>query len=274
MPSREPSTLLSERQRGGVAIAAAAGLAVVAMAGLLSRRRRERAVPDSLRPARQLDRAAATLAACVFADSAIEHYRGMFHNRAMYTPLVSAAAVLGASLHGAASQTGEAHAGRDTAMVLAGATGLVGTAFHVWNIGQREGGLSWQNLFYAAPLGAPAALTIAGALGFAAERLRGADPSDPPRLLGLPAGRALASFAASGIAGSASEAALFHFRGAFQNPAMFVPITVPPVAAALLAREALRPAGASPSPLARAALHATWIVGMRGSRSTPTASAE
>ncbi len=190
MPSREPSTLLSERQRGGVAIAAAAGLAVVAMAGLLSRRRRERAVParpraaepDSLRPARQLERAAATLAACVFADSAIEHYRGMFHNRAMYTPLVSAAAVLGASLHGAASRTGEDHAGRDTAMVLAGATGLVGTAFHAWNIGQRAGGLSWQNLFYAAPLGAPAALTIAGALGLAAERLRGADPSDPPRV--------------------------------------------------------------------------------------------
>ncbi len=149
-------------------------------------------------------------------------------------------------------------------MGIAGVAGLVGTGFHAWNVGQREGGLSWQNLFYAAPLGAPVALTIAGALGFAAERLRDADPATPPRLLGLPAGRALAGFAAFGIAGSATEAGLFHFRGAFQNPAMFVPITIPPIAAALLAREAFGPTWPTGRLLVRAALHATWVVGLAG----------
>jgi hypothetical protein len=51
----------------------------------------------------------------------------------------------------------------------------------------------------------------------------------------------LAGLAAGGLAGTAAEAALLHFRGAYQNPVMFVPVTAPPIAAALLARESLAP---------------------------------
>ena len=39
--------------------------------------------------ARRLNRAAGTIAASVLIDSAMEHYRGNFHNKAMWTPLVT-----------------------------------------------------------------------------------------------------------------------------------------------------------------------------------------
>jgi hypothetical protein len=41
--------------------------------------------------------------------------------------------------------------------------------------------------------------------------------------------------------GTSGEAALLHFRGAFQNPAMFAPVTLPPVAAGLLLNSAVAP---------------------------------
>ena len=42
-------------------------------------------------------------------------------------------------------------------------------------------------------------------------------------------------------AGHRGEAALLHFRGAFQNPAMFAPVTLPPLGAALLLDAAVAP---------------------------------
>jgi purine-cytosine permease-like protein len=47
--------------------------------------------------------------------------------------------------------------------------------------------------------------------------------------------RGIAAIVALGIAGTVGEAWLLHFRGAFQNPAMFLPVTIPPVAAVMLA---------------------------------------
>ncbi len=70
------------------------------------------------------------------------------------------------------------------------------------------------------------ALTLAGILGVAAERVRDADP-DAPELAGAPAGRTLAVATAGMLVGTTLEAGLLHFRGAFQNPAMFVPVTLP-----------------------------------------------
>jgi hypothetical protein len=142
----------------------------------------------AIRAARRLNRAAGTVALSVLADSAIEHYRGSFENRAMYTPLITASLSLLASTHGTRDQRGASRIERDAIYALSGLVGLVGLGFHAWNITKREGGLSWLNLFYAAPFGAPAALSLSGLLGFASERLRDAKPGEEPRLLGLPAG--------------------------------------------------------------------------------------
>jgi len=191
--------------------------------------------------ARQLNLGAALLAIAVLADSAVEHYRGSFHNRAMYAPLASAALALGGSLHGTLDRRAARHPGRDTAYALAAATGLAGLGFHAYNINKRPGGWSWLNLFYAAPIGAPFALTLSGFLGRGAEKARGLRKGRGNRTLGLPLPRLLAAVSAAGIAGTVAEAALLHFRGAYHDPAMALPVSVPPVAAALLGAAALAP---------------------------------
>ena len=189
--------------------------------------------------ARSLNRGAGLLAASVALDSALEHYRGDFQNRAMYTPLITSTLALLASGHGQQDRKATAHLARDTTYLIAGLTGLAGTGFHLYNVTKRPGGLGWSNLFYAAPLGAPSALVLSGLLGYYAERLRNASGDAVPRVLGLPAGKSVALMAAGGLLGTATEAGLLHFRGSFQNPAMYLPVTAPPLAAALLAASAL-----------------------------------
>ena len=60
--------------------------------------KRSRSAPEielapgaAVEAARGLNRAAGMLAASVLMDSAVEHYRGSFHNKAMYAPLASSA---------------------------------------------------------------------------------------------------------------------------------------------------------------------------------------
>ena len=183
------------------------------------------------------------LAASVLADSAVEHYRGSFHNKAMITPLVTASLSLAVSVHGNSDPRPEPHRVRDGVYVLAGLTGLVGTAFHVFNVSKKPGGFTWQNLFYAAPLGAPAALSLSGAMGFLSERVRDTTPGLSPSIFGLSAGRVVAAATSAGLLGTVAEAGLLHFRGAFNNPFMYVPVTLPPVTAALLGAAALGQTG-------------------------------
>ena len=194
------------------------------------------------RAARRLNRASGMLAASVLADSAVEHYRGGFENKAMFTPLVVSALALAASAHGTADRRTEAHEVRDGVYALTALAGVAGTAFHAYNVGKRPGRFSWQNLFYGAPLGAPAAIMLSGVLGVYSERLR-AHRGPTPRVFGLPAGRALAALTGLGLLGTSGEAGLLHFRGAYHNPAMFAPVTLPPAGALLLLNAALRRTG-------------------------------
>ena len=58
----------------------------------------------AVRAAKRMNRAAGMIATSVLADSAIEHYRGSFHNKAMVIPLVTAALSLAVSAHGSADR--------------------------------------------------------------------------------------------------------------------------------------------------------------------------
>ena len=198
-------------------------------------------VPAAVEAARRLNRAAGLLATSVLADSAVEHYRGSFKNPAMITPLVVGTLALAASGHGVRDRGPGAHAMRDSIYAVAALTGFVGSAIHLYNVGKRPGGFSWHNFFYGAPIGAPFALLLSGMLGFTAERVRDNEGGDTPTILGLPAGRAMAAVAAVGMLGTVGEAGLLHFRGAYHDPAMFLPVTVPPVAAGLLGNVAISP---------------------------------
>ncbi|UYH52010.1 hypothetical protein N5W20_03895 [Candidatus Kirkpatrickella diaphorinae] len=205
-------------------------------------------VPDpraAERAAHRLNVASATLAASVLMDSAVEHYRGSFKNPAMYTPLLTSAAALAVSLHGTADHRRAAHVVRDSVFIITGAVGVIGTLFHLRNVYKRTGRLSWQNLFYGAPLGAPFAIGLSGMLGHLSERVRATPLGHPPNVHGIPAGRVVSILTSGGLMGTTAEAWLLHFRGSYHNLAMYLPVTMPPVAAALLLKAASGPAGMS-----------------------------
>jgi hypothetical protein len=212
---------------------------------------------------RLLAGAAAVLAGAVLADSAIEHYRGSFRNPAMFAALGVSSLALLAGADAARRGPRLPVAVRRAAFGLAALTRIAGTGFHVYNLMQRPGGLAWRDFFYGAPIGAPAALTLSGLTGLAAEAVRAAPAGQRLEFAGLPAGRGLAALSALGLFGTVGEAALLHFRGSFQNPFMLLPVGLPPVAAGLMARIAIRPRAGGRA-LARRWLKLTALLGLVG----------
>jgi hypothetical protein len=234
------------------------GLAALATLGAVVATHRGSATKSSLQSdnTRAVDSAAALLALSALADSSVEHYRGSFHNRTMYAPLVVSALTLASSLRDAFGRGDDLRGSGVENLALA--TGIVGTGFHVYNIAKRPGGFSWLNLFYAAPLGAPAALSLAGLLRKVTRRVR-----DGRQIGGVRPSELLAGLVSAGLIGTSAEAGLLHFRGAYHNPAMVIPITAPPLAAALLAHAILTPK--QPHPLTRWSLRLLAGVGLLGS---------
>lgn len=220
---------------------------------------RAREPADTRSAARALHAGAAALSFSVVADSSLEHYRGGFYNPLMYVaPAVSSLTLLASA---SATRRPRSSGLRRAVFATAAATGAVGAGFHAYNVVKREGGVSWQNLFYGAPIGAPLGLTFAGLFGLAASSLT--RPGRRPRLFGVSAGRLLATGSALGLAGTSAEAGLLHFRGAFQDPFMYIPVTVPPLAALALAGAAAGPTPARRA-TARALLLGTGAAGIAG----------
>ena len=183
-----------------------------------------------------LDAAAGVLAFAVMSDSGLEHFRGSYKNRAMFVaPTISAATL--------AAACGLLGGGRVRRGVFAAAVaaGLIGTGFHVYNIAKREGGFRWLNLFYGAPLGAPGTIAMAGLYGLAAEPWEGSGLV-AQAIRRLRRGPLLAWSAVVGLIGTIAEVGLFHYRGNFQNPFMYAPVTLPPLATGALAAATLWPA--------------------------------
>lgn len=240
-------------------VAAGAGLLAFGLAGLLLRGRRS-PPPHKADPfencTRDMNRAAAMLAASVVADSAMEHFRGNYNNRAMYVAPAAAALTMATALSG--------HAPKGLATAVFGTSLMIGAAglgFHGYNIVKRPGGLSWQNLFYAAPFAAPGALALAGLLGLTAGRVHRA--RHRPRHWQREFAGGLAWTVSASLLVTTSEVWVLHFRGAFHDPFMYAPVTVVPAAAAALAL-----AGTSPKSLnlriARWLLNATGLLGLAG----------
>jgi hypothetical protein len=211
--------------------------------------------------ARQLYAGSAALAFSVLADSGLEHYRGGFHNKVMFiAPTVSALTLAESSRHtlNPAVESGVDSVVYATAIL----TGVVGTGFHIYNTAKREGGFNWLNLFYGAPLAAPIGITFAGLFSMTSKLIESHTDSFP-KLAGLPIGLLLSIGATGGLLGTAAEAGLLHFRGAFQDPFMYLPVTVPPAAAAALSIATMYPSGARRK-AARFLLKSTALLGFAG----------
>lgn len=266
-PSRRSGALYGDRGKvwaaglGALALGALTGEAVAppqpddARRQPLRRRRRRKAL--TARAARLLHGGAALLSFAGAADSGLEHYEAHYENRAMAVAPALSALGLAAALRGTRRRTG-----RRTRWIYGtlAATGLAGLGFHLWNVGRRVGGVSWTNLFYGAPLGAPGTMLLAGLFGLAGNRLERPRRDRPYDDV---AGTALAGLAAAAMLGTVAEVALLHFRGAWQNPHMVLPVTVPPAAAAALALAAARP-GPATLAAARTLTGATAVLGLAG----------
>lgn len=98
---------------------------------------------------------------------------------------------------------------------------------------------------------------------------------------GFPAGRFIATATAAGLLGTTAEAGFLHFRGAYHNPFMFIPVTIPPAAALVMAEIAyakprnrpfsrwwLRLTALPASAFTPMAFTGTWVDGAIGDRTS------
>jgi hypothetical protein len=207
----------------------------------------------TLTSSRLMAAGAAILGTSVFADSGLEHYRGSFRNPAMALPIALSAVAVPLNAGRAAGNAARNRFGKATD-IAASLVGLAGFGFHLNNVRKEPGGLRLTNLFYKAPLGAPGALVLTGLIGGASRWLR-----NHPSSIG--AARLFGAITVAGLAGTVAEVGLLHFRGAYHNPAMWLPLAIPPVASLSFARDLVleRPEGAT-----RALLGITAGLGLLG----------
>jgi hypothetical protein len=235
---------------------AAATVATATAAGWLLQRAWKPKGDKPHRAAKALGAGAAILCVSVALDSAIEHYRARFNDRVMFVGPTMALLGLGAAAYIAFRPERANDRLPKIALITVGATGLIGLGFHAYNILKRPGELDALNLFYGAPAGAPAALTLAGLYGvIAGEMLSGRDYVRTR----LP--KHTAALIAFSLMGTVAEAGFLHFRGAFQDPAMYAPVTIPPLAALSIGAAALSPRA---TVIAEPLLKATAILGIAG----------
>lgn len=231
-------------------MSAAAGI------GLILQRIARKPSNKKIAAAQALGAGAAVLCFSVALDSGIEHYRGSFKDRLMFAGPTMALLGLATSMWIAARPADAEKPLARVALGAVGLTGLAGLGFHAYNILKRPGELSALNIFYAAPFGAPAALTLAGLYGVIAGEILCGGGDVRTRLPRRAA--ALISFS---LLGTVAEAGVLHFRGAFQDPFMYAPVTIPPIAAVAIGAAALSPrAIAAAEPL----LKATALLGIAG----------
>ena len=235
---------------------AAATLAMAAGVGWLLQRAWKPSGNKDHRAAQALGAGAAILCLSVALDSGLEHYRGEFKDRAMFVGPTMALLGLGAAAYTAFRPERANDRAPKIALLTVGATGLIGLGFHAYNILKRPGELDALNLFYAAPFGAPAALTLAGLYGVIAGELLSGRTYVRTRLPKHTAG--LIAFS---LLGTVAEAGFLHFRGAFQDPAMYLPVTIPPLAALSIGAAALSPRA---TVVAEPLLKATAVLGIAG----------
>ena len=238
-----------------ISVAAGVLTAAAAIGWLLQRKLRTES--DAAHgPTQALGAGAAVLCLSVALDSGIEHYRARFDDRVMILGPTMALLGLAASSWIALHPDRAAARLPKIAFGTVAATGLVGLGFHTYNILKRPGELDALNLFYGAPAGAPAALSIAGLFGLMAGRALDDRGTVRTRLPKLAAGLVAVS-----LIGAVAEAGFLHFRGAFQNPAMYAPVTVPPLAAVSIGAAARSPSAVS---VAKPLLKATALLGIAG----------
>ena len=169
----------------------------------------------------------AALTLFLLADAFAGHYRSGFLFRSQYAPFISGGLLIVSAV--AAVATPEAEWSNFTLRIsgwIAIFAGAVGFGFHhYYGIVRKPGGYKWllHYLMYGAPQLAPLALAMAGMLALVAARGLAGEIT----IFGLSLRVALLLLVAVALAGATLQAAILHYRGAFNNPLMFAPLTAP-----------------------------------------------
>lgn len=187
----------------------------------------------------------AVLTLLLMADALAGHYRSGFVSRAQYAPFVSGGLLILTSVAVVIAPTSRPPINLlRLAGWLAIAAGAVGSAYHhYYGVARKPAGYKWllHYLMYGAPQLAPLGLASTGALALIA--VEGFDGRTG--IIGLSFRAALFAFVAITLTGAILQAGILHYRGAFNNPAMYIPLTAPLLAVFASMWAAISPTGAT-----------------------------
>lgn len=173
---------------------------------------------------------AAGLTLLFLADAFAGHYRSGFVFRSQYAPFIGGGLLIVTAIAAVLKPEAEwANLALRLAGLLAIVFGLVGFGFHhYYGIVKKPGGYKWllHYLMYGAPQLAPLALTITGMLALVAAHGLANEVS----IVGVSVRTALLTLVAVALAGAILQSGILHYRGAFNNPLMYAPLTVPVLA--------------------------------------------
>ncbi len=162
-------------------------------------------------------------------DAVVGHYRHSFSYRLQFAPLLTgpllAVTCLVTVIFPGVQGVRQAMA---VSAWLAVVTGLTGFGYHAYyGILRKPGGIKWllHYLMYGAPLLLPLGLSAMGWLAL----IVAAGLSGSPTVFGVAIPSMLILFVVIVLTGSILQAAILHYRGAFNTPAMYAPFTVPAV---------------------------------------------
>ncbi|MFN2492594.1 MAG: hypothetical protein ABR501_06905 [Pyrinomonadaceae bacterium] len=177
----------------------------------------------------------------IIAEAFVGHYRRSFISRSQYAPLIGGGLLIATALVATVKPWSSA---TTLALQMAGwlavIFGLVGFGFHhYYGIAKKPGGYKWlfHHLMYGAPPLAPLSLSVTGALALITAR----GFANQSNIGGVSLRTALLISIAIAMAGATVQAAILHYRGAFNNPIMFAPLTVPVPAIVLAILLIVRP---------------------------------
>jgi len=198
-------------------------------------------------------------------DAFVGHYRSGFTVRLQYAPFMTATfVILTAAIAAIIPGTVIAPRIAVIAGVTALASGTIGTVYHHWyGLTTKPGGYRWtlHHLMHHAPPLAPLTLATAGALeALAALGLLGATHLWGMSLRGLSL-----TVVSLTLVGATLQIALLHYRGAYNNVVMYLPVVLLPVAAAAVTWSAIMPDAGIAQALGSFLLVLTFLAGFLGS---------
>jgi hypothetical protein len=206
---------------------------------------------------------AALLTLLALVEAWIGHYRSGFPLRAQYAPFASGGLLsIGALATVIIPDAAWAQLTLRTAGWIAVVTGVIGVGYHhYYGIVEKAGSYKWllHYLMYGAPQLAPLALSMVGALAVIAAH----GAAGRPAILGIGLRSALLGIVAVALMGAIAQTGILHYRGAFNNPVMYAPLTVPVLAAMASGWMSAAPA-AVPHALLRALFLLTFLIGFLG----------